>query len=449
MPLIAIDGPGGAGKSSVAAALAERLGCDRLDTGAMYRAVTLVAARRGISTSDGDRLGELARHLDIEVFGQVTVDGEDVTEAIRAPEVDAAVSAVSAHPAVREALVARQRAWVAARSSGVVEGRDIGTVVLPDAVVKIFLTATPEERARRRAADQASGAECRDVAATAVAIRARDERDSTRAVSPLQPAADAVVIDSTGRSIASIVDEIAALVGPRRRDPSVPIRAIRLDSWGGRLLYFICRGAAVAIGRLFMHGPIVGAGRLPRRGAFVLAPLHRSDIDFLIAARITRRRMGYIAKAGIFVNRPFTWFIEMLGAFPVTRQATDREAFNRSLEVLVAGVPLVIFPEGTRWTGPTIGPTREGAAYLALRAGVPLVPVGLAGTDRVLPRGKRLPRPSRVACVVGEPIMTGVEHPATAGGSRVPRSAVHALHEELCAAIQQLSDEAAAIVGRR
>ncbi|MGP8162867.1 MAG: (d)CMP kinase [Acidimicrobiales bacterium] len=450
MPVIAIDGPGGAGKSSVAAELATRLGVARLDTGAMYRAVTLLALRRGIPTSDGPRLGELARELDLEVAGRVTVDGEDVTEAIRAPGVDAAVSAVSAHAAVRRALVARQRAWVAARRSGVVEGRDIGTVVLPDAPVKVFLTAAPGERARRRALDQATDTGSVDLAAVAAAIATRDELDSTREVSPLVPAADAVVIDSTGRSIASIVDEIAALVGP---DPEpaggAGSRPVRPISWRVRWFYAVCRAIAVGAGRLFMHGPTVGAEHLPRSGPYLLAPLHRSDIDFLIVARITRRRLRFIAKSGIFVNRPFNWLIETLGAFPVNRQATDREAFNRALEVLVAGEPLVIFPEGTRNAGPTIGPTREGAAYLALRAGVPLVPVGLAGTDRTLPRGKRLPRPSRVACVVGEPIMTGVEHHATDGRTRVPRSAVHALTEELREAIQALSDEAASIVARR
>ena len=450
MPLIAIDGPGGAGKSSVAAALAARLGVERLDTGAMYRAVTWCALQRGIATDDEARLGELARDLHLAVAERVTVDGEDVTGAIRSPEVDAAVSAVSALAAVRRALVARQRAWVATHHSGVLEGRDIGTVVIPDAPVKVFLTATPAERARRRAADQATPTGPRDVAVVAAEIGARDRLDSMREVSPLVPAEDAVVIDSTGRSIESIVDEIAALAGAEAASPpETGPRPVRPISRRVRWFYFVCRGIAVTAGHIFMHGPIVGAENLPRSGPFLVAPLHRSDIDFLMVARITRRRMRFIAKSGIFVNRQFNWLIETLGAFPVDRQATDREAFNRALQILIAGEPLVIFPEGTRNTGPTIGPTREGAAYLALRAGVPLVPVGLAGTDAALPRGKVRPRFARVACVVGEPIMTGVEHHAGEGRSRVPRSAVHALTGELRRAIQQLSDQAAAIVAGR
>ena len=113
-----------------------------------------------------------------------------------------------------------------------------------------------------------------------------------------------------------------------------------------RWFYFVCRGIAVTAGRIFMHGPIVGAENLPRSGPFLIAPLHRSDIDFLMIARITRRRMRFIAKSGIFVNRQFNWLIETLGAFPVDRQATDREAFNRALQILIAGEPLVIFPKG-------------------------------------------------------------------------------------------------------
>ncbi|MGD0895184.1 MAG: (d)CMP kinase [Acidimicrobiales bacterium] len=445
--MIAIDGPGGAGKSSVAAALAARLGIERLDTGAMYRAVTLGALRRGIPMSDAEALAGLVRDLDLKVGGRVIADGEDVTEAIRTPEVDVAVSEVSAHAAVRAALVGRQRSWVAAHRSGVVEGRDIGTVVLPDAPVKVFLTASAAERARRRAADQATPSGAPDLAAVEAAIGARDRFDSTRAVSPLVPAADAVVIDSTGRSIDSIVDEIAGLVAPGPRPaPDVGRRPVRPISRRVRWFYAVCRGIAVGAGRLVLLGPIVGAENLPRSGPFLIAPLHRSDIDFLIVARITRRRLRFIAKSGIFVNRPFNWLIETLGAFPVNRSATDREAFNRCLEVLNAGEPLVIFPEGTRNAGPTIGPTREGAAYLALRAGVPLVPVGIAGTDRTMPRGRRIPRPARVACVVGKPIMTGAEHHAADDRPRVPRSAVHALTEELRGAIQALSDEAAGIV---
>ena len=205
---VAIDGPAGAGKSTLAQALAERLGLERLDTGAMYRSVAWAALRQGIDVADADAVAGLARHLRIEVGDRVLVDGRDATAGIRSADVDAAVSAVAANPAVRAELVARQRAWVAARGGGVVEGRDIGTVVLPDADVKVYLTAVPDERARRRAAERGEGA----LADVAAALARRDQLDSSRQASPLPPptavAADAIVVDSTGKAAADVLEEV-------------------------------------------------------------------------------------------------------------------------------------------------------------------------------------------------------------------------------------------------
>jgi len=208
---VAIDGPAGAGKSTLAQSVAEHLGLERLDTGAMYRAVAWSALRHGINPADADTVACLARASAIEVGERVVVDGLDATAGIRSAEVDAAVSAVAANPAVRAELVARQRAWVAERGGGVVEGRDIGTVVLPDADVKIYLTAAPETRARRRAEERADG---RSVDEVAHELARRDRLDSTRASSPLpapqDAAADATVIDSTGKSAGDVLEEVLA-----------------------------------------------------------------------------------------------------------------------------------------------------------------------------------------------------------------------------------------------
>jgi prephenate dehydrogenase len=204
--VIAIDGPAGAGKSTVAKEVARRLGLERLDTGAMYRAVTLGALRRGIEVSDAEGCAAIARSMDLSVGERVVLNGEDVTEEIRGPSVDAAVSTVAAHPLVRSELVGRQRAWVAANGGGVVEGRDIGSVVLPEADLKVFLTADSAERAWRRAAED-PGARA-SLATTAESIRRRDELDSTRAASPLVAPPDAMVLDSTGRSVESVVEEV-------------------------------------------------------------------------------------------------------------------------------------------------------------------------------------------------------------------------------------------------
>ena len=208
--MIAIDGPAGAGKSSVARGVAAALGFTYLDSGAMYRCVALAGIERGADLDDGDAMGEIARSLEIGLDGdRVDLDGRDVTAAIREPEVTAASSRVSVHPGVREAMVARQRELIAA-GRYVAEGRDIGTVVSPDSPLKVFLTASDEERARRRAAQTGE-----DHVAVLDAQRERDARDATREHSALRAAEDAVEIDTTGLSLDEVVARIVALARER------------------------------------------------------------------------------------------------------------------------------------------------------------------------------------------------------------------------------------------
>jgi CMP/dCMP kinase len=207
-PVVAIDGPAGSGKSTVARAVSEALGLPALDTGAMYRAVTWAVLDAGIDPADAPAVTALARGLDFEVGPPVRVGGRDVNDAIRTAEVSGAVSMVAAVPEVRVLLVAAQREWIEVHGGGVVEGRDIGTVVAPAALLKIYLVASEEERARRRQhqdeVTEASG----DLDATQAAIRRRDAIDSGRAASPLAVAADAVVLDTTDLSVDGVVDEI-------------------------------------------------------------------------------------------------------------------------------------------------------------------------------------------------------------------------------------------------
>jgi cytidylate kinase len=207
--VIAIDGPAGSGKSTVAKALAARLGLEYLDTGAMYRSVTFAALRRGIDPGDTDVVGRMAADVAIDVRPDgVVVDGVDASIEIRGPEVSRAVSIVAANPAVRAEMVRRQREWVATRGGGVLEGRDIGTVVFPDAELKVYLTADPEVRAERRSKEVTD----LDYETVAADLARRDALDQGREVSPLAEADDAFLVDTTGLRVEDIIDVIAARV---------------------------------------------------------------------------------------------------------------------------------------------------------------------------------------------------------------------------------------------
>jgi cytidylate kinase len=210
--VIAIDGPSGAGKGTVARAVAARLGYRHVDTGAMYRALAWKACHEGVDLADElavAALGERAA-FDLE-DGRVRIDGHDVAAAIRTPQIDQAAATVARHPAVRKTLVARQRAY-GAGGGIVMEGRDIGTVVFPAADVKIYLDASPEERARRRAADPAHAARGTQIADVATALAERDRSDSTRAASPLIVAADALVLDTTGMPVEQVIERVLGIV---------------------------------------------------------------------------------------------------------------------------------------------------------------------------------------------------------------------------------------------
>lgn len=198
----------------------------------------------------------------------------------------------------------------------------------------------------------------------------------------------------------------------------------------------------VGIARGYTRASVVGKENIPSEGAFLLAPIHRSNIDTPLAAAVTRRRLRFMGKDSLWKIKPIGAILSALGAFPVTRGSADREALKRCIAVLEAGEPLVLFPEGTRQSGPTVMPLFDGAAYVAVKAGVPIIPVGIGGSEGVMPKGSRMIYPRKCVVIVGKPIVA--ERDAE---GRVPRSAVKDVTQELSESLQNLFDDAQRLAG--
>ncbi|MCE2735775.1 MAG: 1-acyl-sn-glycerol-3-phosphate acyltransferase [Ilumatobacteraceae bacterium] len=209
-----------------------------------------------------------------------------------------------------------------------------------------------------------------------------------------------------------------------------------------KMLYTLIRGLVVGLCVGYTRTKVVGKHNIPSTGAFLLAPIHRSNIDTPLAAAVTRRRLRFMGKDTIWKIKPIGWIISALGAFPVTRGTADREALKRCVAVLEAGEPLVLFPEGTRQSGPIVQPLFDGAAYVAVKAGVPIIPVGIGGSEGVMPKGSKMIYPRKCVVVVGEPILA----PLDASG-KVPRSAVKDVTEMLSQELQRLFNEAQSLAG--
>jgi 1-acyl-sn-glycerol-3-phosphate acyltransferase len=212
-----------------------------------------------------------------------------------------------------------------------------------------------------------------------------------------------------------------------------------------RAAYAVARTAVAGFTRAWTRMGIEGREHIPQTGAFVLAPVHRSNMDTPISSCLTRRRLRFMGKDSLWKHQPAAWVLSALGGFPVSRGTADREALQRCIAVLEAGEPLVLFPEGERKSGETVQPLFDGAAYVALKAGVPIVPVGIGGSEAVMPKGARFIHPSKVHVIIGPAILP----PASVSGSRVPRSAVREVSTQLHTELQRLYDAATTEVAHR
>lgn len=439
--IIAIDGPAGSGKSTVAREVAKRLGLRYLDTGAMYRAVTLLALEAGLIP---ERIGEawsLAASVPIRVIQQdddlarVFVGDREVSQEIRGPLVSRHVSAVSADPGVRSVLTEKQREE-AALGDVVLEGRDMGTVVAPQAHVKVFLTASVEERARRRQLQLAARGVELSIQQIVADIEARDAYDSSRALAPLRKAEDAVEIDTTAMSIEEVVSAVCALAAKRSRadgDAEVeryPLcRMVKgpMDTY----LYRVAYSFVPWVWRHIYRMEIEGVENVPLAGPVILACNHRSNLDPFFLGSACPRMVHFMAKVELWKSRALGWVIEKMGAFPVKRGEADREAVRRALEVLDAGAVLGVFPEGKRRREPGLGEIQPGVSFFSLKEGVVTVPVVMEGTERVVTN--RFLHFPRVRVAFGPPI----EIP----GKNLPRSERSALFvQRLTEAMKALLD---------
>jgi len=208
-------------------------------------------------------------------------------------------------------------------------------------------------------------------------------------------------------------------------------------------VYRVARFVVHAVCRLYWRVTVRGPGTVPDSGPVILAPVHRNFMDFFVVSEVTRRKIFYMAKDDLWGNRFLGALLDALGAFPVNREGTDRLAFDRAQAVLERGDVLILFPEGTRRSGPVVEDLHEGAAFLSTRTGAPIVPIGIGGSSRIMPKGGHVPRPTKVCLVVGPPL----EPPARSERGRVPRHQVHALTERLAGEVQRLYDEAQAAAG--
>ncbi len=209
-------------------------------------------------------------------------------------------------------------------------------------------------------------------------------------------------------------------------------------------IYRFLRLLVHGLNRLLFRTTVEGADRVPAEGPVIIAPVHRSFIDFLVASEVTDRKLHYMAKDTLWKNGLLAKILPSVGAFPVHRESADREALRRAQQVLEAGEALILFPEGERRSGPVVADLHEGVAFLAARTGATVIPVGIGGSASVMPNGKKIPRPEHIHLVVGEPISA----PERTGSGRVPRSRIHQLTEELTRSIQDLYDRSVTVTGR-
>lgn len=388
---VALDGPSGAGKSTIAKMAAAKLKFVYVDTGAMYRTIAYYVLKNGIAPDDEAAVSSALEDITIELKNegtqQVFLNGENVSDLIRTPEISMGASKVSAIPQVRAFLLDLQKD-IAKANDIIMDGRDIGTVVLPDAQVKIFLTASAEERANRRFKELKEKGDPSTYEEVLADINQRDYNDTHREIAPLKQAEDAVLVDSSALTLEETADEITRIISEktakkkeRKVREIMPVHPITKEHRYNPVklvFYTILRYIVMGLYHIYYDISFEGTDNIPKDGGNVFASNHRSYQDPVFIAIKTRIPLSYMAKEELFKhNIFFTGLIKFFGAFPVSRGKGDTAVIDTSIEKLEMGRNLVIFPEGTRSKDGKVGAGKTGVALVAAVAQTKIVPVGI------------------------------------------------------------------------
>lgn len=421
---IAIDGPAGAGKSTLAKLIAKRLGYSYLESGLLYRTLTYEALRKGIDLEDGKTLIGLASGLKIEIKEldgewHIFLNGEDISEKIKTPEVDEKVAQIGKIKGVREEFLLFQRRM--ARSGGiVVEGRDIGTVVLPDADKKFYIDASLEERAKRKCKELREKSYEVPLSKVMKKTRERDLADMTRKAGPLKKAVDAIRIDTTDLTIE---EEVEAVLKEIRREEK---------RW---ILYTILHFIGRLLFKLLFRIEVRGRENVPKRGPVIIASNHLSFLDPPLIGVASSRRLHYMAVAETFKFFFIGNLSKRLGAFPVKRKGADIEATKMALEILRKGEAILIFIEGTRSPSGELLEPKPGVGMLTYRTRATVIPTLIVGSNSALPFKGRFIRPRKIKVSFGQPLtIERFSH-------LKPKEAYQAMSHEIMSRIKEIQSQ--------
>ena len=397
--IVAIDGPAGTGKGTVTEILSKKFNLINIDTGATYRCVTLDMLNKGIKLEELDKIKELLKNLQIELKVEngkqlVFLNGKEVTKEIRNKEVSGLVSQVSSIKEVRLSMVDLQRKMAEGKNV-IMEGRDIGTYVFPTADVKIYLDADLAERAKRRFKQNVEKGLTMSYVEVIDNIKKRDENDKQKEIGALKVAKDAEVIDSTSMSINEVVREISSIIKKKQKDIKMQekIYRVRKETAWKKFVRKLVKVTLGVVYRIAFRVKITG--QVPDEGAYVLCCNHINYLDAAAIVLFNKRKVNFVAKEDLFQHGILMWLGHLFDVIPIKRDMQDIDAMKRCLKVLKNGELLGIFPEGTRKGMEKNMKAKNGAAFMAMKAKVKVIPIGIHGTFKPF---------SKVYMNYGEPI---------------------------------------------